>query len=204
MGIEQKSFVNTARGRASGKYFSPTATVKCEGMRIFRSRMSRDLACLFDVNPSISSWICMPTALDVDGMFHIPDFAVFNAEGEPAFYDAPDRSAKFHVEAVRAAAEKSGWRYRRATEDEIYEGFRYRNARDLLRYGDHDASLGDRVRLQAALSEHGSLTLVECLQMVRESKPMAAVAALILRGFLEVDLDEGEIGSETMVRWIRT
>ncbi|MBX9457372.1 MAG: hypothetical protein KL863_15910 [Rhizobium sp.] len=204
MGIEQKSVVNTARGRAAVKYFAPTATVKCEGRRLFRSRVSRDLACLLDVNPSVSSWICMPTELQIGDAHHIVDFAVFTSDGEAALFDAPDRSTRVSVEAVQAAAEATGWKYRRPSADEMYEGHRYRNARDLLRYGDHECSLGDRVRLQAALTEHGSLTLMDCLQMVRESKPMAAVASLILREFLEVDLDEGEIGPETMVRWIRT
>lgn len=204
MGIEQKSVVNTARGRAAVQYFAPTATVKCEGRRLFRSRVSRDLACLLDVNPSVSSWICMPTALEIGGAQHIVDFAVFTFAGEPALFDAPDRSTRFTADVVQAAAEATGWKYHRASADEMYEGFRYRNARDLLRYGDHECSLGDRVRLQAALAEQGSLTLMDCLQMVRESKPMAAVASLILREFLEVDLDETEIGPETMVRWIRT
>lgn len=146
----------------------------------------------------------MPTELQIGDAHHIVDFAVFTSDGEAALFDAPDRSTRVSVEAVQAAAEATGWKYRRPSADEMYEGHRYRNARDLLRYGDHECSLGDRVRLQAALTEHGSLTLMDCLQMVRESKPMAAVASLILREFLEVDLDEGEIGPETMVRWIRT
>jgi len=77
---------------------------------------------------------------------------------------------------------------------------RVSNARDLVRYARYEASLGDRVRLMAALDEMGSLTLAECMAVVREGRPMDAVACLILRGHLEVDIDESLLGPGTVVR----
>ena len=50
---------------------------------------------------------------------------------------------------------------------------------------------------------YGSLTLAECLGAIQETKPVAGVAALILSGFIHVDLDEALLGPETTVRRIR-
>jgi hypothetical protein len=86
---------------------------------------------------------------------------------------------------------------------EIYDGFRLRNARDLLRYTGHNVPLGDRVRVLAALDENGSLALSELLGAIRETQPVAALASMILRGFLEIELDDALIGPETQVRRIR-
>jgi hypothetical protein len=54
----------------------------------------------------------------------------------------------------------------------------------------------------AALDEHGSLPLSECLNAFHETKPVAGVASLILRGFVDVNLDDGPLGPETSVRRI--
>lgn len=81
--------------------------------------------------------------------------------------------------------------------------FRLRNSKDLLRYGFYRPPLGDRIRLLAALDDMGSLTVAECMSAVREGRPMPTVAALILQGFLAIDLDETLIGPETQVRRIR-
>ncbi len=77
---------------------------------------------------------------------------------------------------------------------------RVRNARDLIRYARYEAVLGDRVRVLAALDELGSLTLTECLSAVREGRAMETIASLILRGHVEVDLDDSLLGPDSVVR----
>jgi hypothetical protein len=47
------------------------------------------------------------------------------------------------------------------------------------------------------------LTVTEALSAFREGRPMACLAALILQGFLEIELDEALIGPDTVVRRIR-
>ncbi|WP_210388408.1 hypothetical protein [Mesorhizobium caraganae] len=74
---------------------------------------------------------------------------------------------------------------------------------DLLRYARWHCPLGDRVRLLAALDEHGSLTVAECLAAFHETVPIAGLSSLVLRRFVEIDLDEARIGPETAVRRIR-
>lgn len=49
----------------------------------------------------------------------------------------------------------------------------------------------------------GSLAVAEALSALREGRPMARLAALILHRFIEIDLDEAMIGPETAVRRIR-
>ncbi|MBO0132287.1 hypothetical protein [Agrobacterium burrii] len=117
--------------------------------------------------------------------------------------DAFDRKLPADAEVVAAAAAQQSGRYRIVDRSEIYDGFRLRNASDLLRYAGHNVPLGDRVRLLAILDENGSLSFADCLQVLRETQPVAALASLILQGLVEVDLDESLIGPETMVRRIR-
>lgn len=93
-------------------------------------------------------------------------------------------------------------RYRLLERDEIYGGFRLRNAKDLLRYAGTVTPLGDRLRLLAALDEHGSLPVAECLKAFQEVRPAAGIASLILHDYVEVDLDDAPIGPETAVRRI--
>jgi hypothetical protein len=86
---------------------------------------------------------------------------------------------------------------------ELSVGFRLRNAKDLLRYGFYRATLGDRVRLLAALDEMGSLTVAECMAAFQEGKPMPSLASMALHGFISIELDQALIGPETAVRRIR-
>lgn len=74
-----------------------------------------------------------------------------------------------------------------------------RNARDLLRYSGTTVGLEDRIRLLSGLDEHGSLTVAECMNAFKETRPIAGLASLILERFVEVDLDT-LIGPETRVR----
>ena len=77
-----------------------------------------------------------------------------------------------------------------------------RQAVRLLRYADYVVPLGDRLRLLAALDEHGSMPLAECLKAFRETNAVPGIAVLILHGYVEVELDDAPIGPETSVRRI--
>jgi hypothetical protein len=104
------------------------------------------------------------------------------------------------IAMMEVEAQRLGARYRLLSNEEVYDGFRLRNAKDLLRYGVWTVPLGDRIRLLAALEDVGSMPLQECLKAFMETKPVAGLSALILQGFVDVDLDEGPIGPATIVR----
>ncbi len=204
MGIAQRAkSPRTSRNSASIGTFSPVATIKCDGPVMFRSQAARDAACLLDVNPSIIFWRCMPVSLDCGRAVHVPDFGVVNNDGGRMLIDAPDRVLPIDADGIAAAAERAGLRYRRLLVDEVYEGARLHNTKDLLRYGGTVLALGDRLRLLAVLEEHGNLTVTQCLTIFAETKPVAGLAQMILRGFVEVDLDTELLGPETLVRRIR-
>lgn len=204
MGIAQQAkSLRSSRQSASVRTFNPTATIRCDGPAVFRSQTARDAACLFDVNPSVTAWHCMPMSLDYGDGVHVPDFGVLNEDGGRLLVDASDRIVPVDSERIEAVAKIHGIRYRRLVADEIYDGARLQNAKDLLRYGGSALALGDRLRLLAALEENGNLTVAECLVAFTETRPVAGLAQMILRGFVEVDLDMELIGPETVVRRIR-
>lgn len=92
MGIAQRAkMLRASRHSASIRTFDPPVTIKCDGPPIFRSQAARDAACLFDVNPSILSWHCMPLSLDYGGGIHVPDFGILDEDGTRLLVDAPDR-----------------------------------------------------------------------------------------------------------------
>lgn len=203
MGIARRTApLGARRNSQSIRIFQPVATIKCDGAAVYRSQVARDVACLFDVNPSVVSWQCMPLPLGDNETAHVPDFLIFDVDGSAILIDAPDRAFSVDIAVVEVEARKNGTRYRLLSREEIYDGFRLRNAKDLLRYGHHVTPLGDRLRLLAALDDEGSLPLVECLKAFQETKPVAGIAALILSGFIHVDLDEGPLGPDTLVRRI--
>lgn len=205
MGIAQSAKgLRASRNTASIRTFYPTATIKCDGAPIFRSQAARDVACLLDINTAVVSWYCMPVSLDCDDVAHVPDFGILNNDGGRMLIDSPDKVLPFDADRIAAVAEKAGLRYRRLLADEVYEGPRLQNAKDLLSYGGNGLALGDRLRVLAVLNEHGNLTVAECLTVFTETKPIAGLAQMILRGFVEVDLDMDLLGPETMVRRIRT
>ncbi|PSJ60400.1 hypothetical protein [Pseudaminobacter soli (ex Li et al. 2025)] len=201
MGIAQRAMTLRASRKLASTFY-PSAAIKCIGLRRYRSQSARDVACLLDVNPSITAWKCMPTAFDCAGQPHVPDFEIFNVEGGSTFVDAPDRRGASYAPTVEAAVKANNGRYHPLANEEVYSGYRLRNAKDLLRYGDHITPLGDRLRLLAGLDEHGSLPFSECLAAFQETRAVAGMASLILHGFIEVDLDEAPIGPETLVRRI--
>ncbi len=51
MGIaKQAAMLRAARNSASIRSYHPAGTVKCDGVRLFRSQAARDVACILDVN----------------------------------------------------------------------------------------------------------------------------------------------------------
>lgn len=169
----------------------------------FRSKAVRDLACILDLKPDVLLWACNPPALAIAGRAYVPDLRMQDTDGGWWMLDAFDRKLPFDADIIAGAAAATAHRYRIIDRSEIYEGFRLRNANDLLRYAGHNVPLGDRVRLLSVLEENGPLSFADCLRVLRETHPVAGLASLILQGFVEVDLDEALIGPETMVRRIR-
>ena len=203
MGIAKQAVtLRAARNSASIRIFHPVGTVKCDGVPLFRSQAARDVGCILDMNPSVTAWRCMPSPFGAGGIAYVPDFQVFDEDGATLYLDAPDRAVSVDVTVIASEAKRIDARYQLLERAEIYDGFRLRNAKDLLRYAGTVTPLGDRLRLLAALDEHGSLPLAECLKTFQETKPVAGIASLILHGYVEVDLDEAPLGPETAVRRI--
>ncbi|BCH63540.1 hypothetical protein RvVAT039_07560 [Agrobacterium vitis] len=176
-------------------------TIKNVGPASFRSEHARDYACLLDVDPNVVEWRVAPP-LTRGGLaeYHLDFLVVFESGSYlvDVAYEEPSPPSW-----VIPAIESMGHRYRPVAMEEVDGCFRLRNAKDLLRYGLYRPPLGDRIRILAAMDEMGSLTIAECLSAVVEGRPMPTVAALVLQGFLEVDLDSDMIRPDTQVRRIR-
>lgn len=182
-------------------YF-PTHTLKCRGQPLFRSRAARDYACLLDLEADVVSWRCVTEPIiggvgPEDPHQHNVDFEVCldNATVLVDVGAVPETPTWIHD-----AARRLGCRYQFVSTSEFASLPRLQNARDLLRYAGWEAALGDRIRIQMALEEYGSLTLAESLSAIRDGKPMQSIAAMILKGFIIVDLDEAPLGPDTIVR----
>lgn len=196
----QSASVLAVTNSTSDCTFYPAATVRCEGSKTFRSQAVRDVACLLDVGSSVISWRCMPELLSATG--HFADLQVFHDDGHVELIDAFDKDVVLEMAILEDAAKRSGATYRMVTREEVYGGFRLRNAKDLLRYGNYNVPLGDRLRLLAALDEQGSLTVADSLKAFQETRPVAGLAVLILQRYLDVALDDAPLGPETTVRRI--
>ena len=200
--VQNAADINVVHAVAAPKSFYPRGTLKCEGSVSFRSQAARDVACLLDLDAEVRSWRCNPPALLVPGGSYVCDFLVSDVHGGETLVDAPDRQNGFSEADIKLAAERGGFSFRQTARDEVYGGTRLRNARDLLRYANYSVPLGDRLKLLAALEEHGTLTVAECLTAFSETRPIGGFASMVLNGFLEVDLDDGLIGPGTAVRRI--
>jgi len=188
--------------RVSPGFFYPLATIKCAGSPIFRSQSARDFACLLDVDPDVARWSCEGVELPYGGELYRVDFVVTGTDDRTFMVDvAEDTPRPPHW--IELAVARAGHAYRPVAMKEFADSFRLRNAKDLLRYGFYRCPLGDRIRLLAALDEMGSITVAEALSAFREGRPIGFLAALILRGFLEIEMDDALIGPETVVRRIR-
>lgn len=179
--------------------FRPRGTVRCVGRPAFRSQLARDLGCLLDVDDTVDEWSCLPEFLCGGGDGHVPDFLVRRGDRN-VLLDAVAAASDCPTEWIEEAAEARGCFYEAWSADRIRQGFRLANARDLLRYASWECPLGDRLRLLAGLDEAGSMMVAECLPAFTETRPIAGLAALVLRRFVSIDLDEAPIGPETAVR----
>ncbi|WP_117193747.1 hypothetical protein [Rhizobium terrae] len=183
------------------RFCYPLATVKCVGSPFFRSQEARDFACLHDVDPDVSRWTCDGVELCYGEETYRVDFVVTGNDDRTFMADVGEDAPR-PPDWIEPAVGRLGHAYRPVAMHDFVDSYRLANAKDLLRYGLYRCPLGDRVRILAALDEMGSLTVAEALSAFREGRPMACLA-LILQGFLEIDLDDALIGSETAVRRIR-
>lgn len=178
-----------------GQIFYPLATIRCDGPAVFRNQFARDVACLLDVDDTISEWRCQSLPFSDGQEVYRPDF-VARVENGIVIIDAVTDGTPSWIERIVRA---DGHQYEAVRRHEL-PLVRLRNAKDLLRYGNFQAGLDDRVRLLAALDEEGTLTLAECLSVFRETRPIAGLASMVLNRFIDLDLDEALIGPESTVR----
>lgn len=178
----------------------PVAALKSIGRPVFRSQEARDYACLLDLDPDVVSWQSVTYPLTDIGDCrdrHYVDLEVrtvtqcIMVEVCSGNADAPSW--------LHDTLDACGYRYQMVRTSEL-NSVRVANARDLIRYAKREAALGDRLRVLSALDEMGTLTLAECLTAVREGRAMETIASLILRGHIEVDLDDNLLAPDTVVR----
>ena len=187
------------RAQAMECVYRPRGTVRCAGKPAFRSQLARDLGCLLDLDGGVDRWSCLPAVLREGDDEHLPDFLARRGR-EHVLIDAVAGPSDMPHGWVQEAAADRGCLYEAWGAERIRNGYRLANAKDLLRYAGWDCPLGDRVRLLAGLDEAGSLAVAECLSAFRETRPIAGLAALVLRRFVSIELDEAPIGPETQVR----
>lgn len=185
----------------------PSSTTKCRGRTLYRSQEASDYACILEVDPTVVHWRCVTQPIINDSPARKPrhrfvDFAVRTADEHTLLVEI-SRGTPSSAPWLPVVAERLGYRYQPVSIFDL-NPVRIQNARDLVRYAGWQATLGDRIRILAGLEEAGSLTLSECLGAVRESRPMASIASMILMGLLEVDLDEALLGPDTTVRAARS
>ncbi|MCZ8158564.1 MAG: hypothetical protein O9256_01530 [Rhizobiaceae bacterium] len=181
----------------------PHVTLKCLGQPLFRSQQARDYACTLDLDREVVSWKCLATAFVNDDSeairprsWHV-DFAV-ETEAETFLVTVEAKPKVTPTWAVKIA-ERMGYRLQNLTLRDV-DPVLLQNCKDLMRYAGAEVPLGDRIRVLAALEEYGTLTLAEALSIIRESRPMHSIAALILSGTLDVDLSEALLGPDSVLR----
>ncbi|NTG20718.1 hypothetical protein G6L00_09775 [Agrobacterium rhizogenes] len=182
------------------KIFYPQQTVRCSCSPVFRSQLARDIACLLDVDDGVTSWSCLSTPLRHDGETRFPDLVV-EREDCRAIIQAYEQSETV-PSWLASAAQSAGYGFQTLSRDDL-PVLRLRNAKDLLRYARYEVALDDRIRLLAALDEHGNLTVAECLSAFRNVPSIPGLASLALARFVTMDLDDKLIGPETIVRRYR-
>lgn len=189
----------SVRADAARLHFHPRGTVRCIGAPLFKNQAARDLGCLLDLDPAVVEWSCLPIVLHRRGRSHVPDFRVVREQGT-FLVDAVGSLDVNTKPWIEDEALRCGCIYERKAIGADSALVRLENARDILRYARWHCPLGDRLRLLAALDEHGSLTVADCLSAFLEVRPIAGLSSLILHRFIEIDLDEARIGPETMIR----
>lgn len=197
---DESDLLANIRESASALLFHPRGTVRCRGVPLFRSQSARDLGCLLDIDPDVTSWTCLPTVLAYGSGMHVPDFAVERSGGTVLADAIPPDAKSPPPDCVPDVARDLGYRYEAFHACHLHEGFRLGNARDLLRYANYRISLGDRVRLLTLLEEQGPMPLSVCMQVIRDGRdPIGVIAAMALHRFVEMDLDDHRIGPDTRV-----
>ncbi|WP_224006051.1 hypothetical protein [Aureimonas sp. SA4125] len=172
----------------------------CSERPMFRTICARDLALLLNIDVNVADFRCLPgivegTDASGDKLRHVPDFLVTYENGDRVFLDA-DGPARFRPL-------DPGVGYSSIGEDEIRTEPRMTNAREAFRYSLHQVSMSDRLRLQAALRDNPSISLVEASTAIRMSDDeFACIIALAVKRVLHIDWSE-VIGPDTRVRLAR-
>lgn len=192
MSVSQSLYAEQA---CSSRIFYPLNSVRCNGPAVFRSQVARDVACLLDVDDEVDGWSCQSLTLSSGGHVHKPDFVLQRA-GLTVAMDCIQQQPV--PPWLSLAADEAGLIYETIDVSTIPK-VRLKNAKDLLRYARHDATLSDRIRVLAVLDEYSSLTVAEILPIFQDAKPIAGLASMVLQRFLSINLD-GLIGPETVVR----
>jgi hypothetical protein len=171
---------------------------------MFRTSVARDVGCLLDLDPSVISWTCLPLVLSRRNRRHVPDFAVTRATRTLVVDTIPASGQAVPPQWASDAAERLRYGYEVHHEANLRGDVRLENARDLLQYASYRVSLGDRLRVLTLLEDHGPMPLSACLQAIRHGHDaIGVIAALVLRRFIEIELDEARIGPDTRVSRIR-
>ncbi|UIK19389.1 hypothetical protein [Rhizobium leguminosarum] len=191
------SVVDAVFREASLNNFSPRGSVRCSHAPVFRSQLARDLGCLLDVDETVAAWCCLCFGAKLEDHVHVADFMVDYLDGTREHLDAVEFFGDPAVTETFACMQR---RHRFVTLGEIRHGHRLQNAKDILRYARNRTPLNDRVRLLAALDETGSMTVAETFSLFREIPPLTAISWMALHRFILIDLEEGLIGPDTIVR----
>jgi hypothetical protein len=201
-GAGNDALLMKVRTEVAEQYSSIGHTLHCVGPACFRTQAARDLAYLLDVDRSVRSWRCLPLVLAHRGVAHVPDFLVTRAGGT-LLMDAGLPSSQRPLDWCHEAAERVGYRYERHVFDSSLR-YRLENARELLAYASHPIQLRERLLLLTCLDDYRSLPLSACIHVLRGShNPVGVIAAMALRRFVEIDLDEARMGPETRVSRFR-
>jgi hypothetical protein len=188
---------NHAAAVVVDRVYYPLHAMRCSGSPSYRTQAVRDFGCLLDVDDDVRTWRCGPVLDGPNGFEYRADFLVKrSASIQIVDVKSADRAMPGWVQEAILAG---GYDYEIVDPSE-YPVTRLQNAQDLLRYARYEVSLSDRVRLLAALDEHHTLTVAECLGAIQTAQPIAAVARLVLQRFIDVDLDDALIGPETVIR----
>lgn len=177
-------------------FFYPQNTLKCTGPASFRSQAARDAACLLDLDQAVISWSCLASRFYNNGSVHVPDFIV---EREDGTYVLDIVGTAPIPQWLPAAVQTEGYKHTVWPACDL-PAIRVQNCKDLLRYARYEVSLVDRILLLAALKEHGSMRLSEVINMAPGTRAISIIAAMILRGQIDVDLDEELIGPDSVIR----
>ncbi|WAJ29534.1 hypothetical protein [Antarcticirhabdus aurantiaca] len=123
----------------------------------------------------------------------VADFETWGSRGREFLFVAADGALSFASAPLELPPNA------RVVGPDDVDPVRLENARAIFPHARWRVTLDDRVRLLAALDEEGSVTLADCLGILRHtSRPVAAVAALALARLVDLDLDE-PLGARTRV-----